>query len=134
MRTFFLRPLLLSNYSLAVAITDWKAEKIFPRAILTTGLQFYFLSAGAIIFVNAKIRRPEDLYFLLGELAMSGILIFGLLRPFTTWLFITLNISSRYRNKSKKQPPQTAVSIVFSLLSFFLMVFAIAREAYISIP
>ena len=132
MTKFFLRPLLLSNYSLAVAITGWKAEKIFPRAILITGLQFYLLLSSAIILFHPVVKTLEDFWFLTGELGAAAFVMLMLFRPFATWLYIKLNVLSQYKSRNTDKSDITS-SVAFSLSTIFIWVGSIAFTFYISI-
>jgi hypothetical protein len=131
MTKFFLRPLLLSNYSLAVAITGWKAEKIFPRAILITGLQLYLLISAAIILFHPKVKTLDQLWFLAGELGITGLFLILLLRPFATWLYIKLNVLSQYKSRNTEKSDIRS-SVAFSLAAIFIWVGSIVFAFYIS--
>lgn len=132
MTKYILRPLLLSNYSLAVAITGWKSEKIFPRAILTTSLQFYFLLSTVIILSHSKVKTLEEFEFLAGELVGVGIIMMVFFRPFATWLYVKLNVLSRYKSNSSGNPGLVS-GVVFTGITFVFWIGAIVSEIYISI-
>jgi hypothetical protein len=129
MTKYFLRPLLLSNYSLAVAITGWKSEKIFPRAILATSLQFYFLLSAAIILMNPKVKSLEELGRLSGELVVAGFVMFVFFRPFATWLFIKLNVLAKYKSLDSEKSGISS-SVAISLITFAMWFGSIAFEVY----
>ena len=129
MTKFFLRPLLLSNYSLAVAITGWKAEKIFPRAIIITSLQFYLLLSAAIILFHPMIKTLEDFWFLMGELGAAAFVMIMLFRPFATWFYIKLNVLSQYKSRNTDKSDISS-SVAFSVTTFVVWFGSVAFTIY----
>jgi hypothetical protein len=132
MTKLFIRPLLLANYSLAVAITGWKVEKIFPRAILATCFQFYFLLSAGIIFFSPKIKSLEEMRFLGGELVVAGFVILLLFKPFATWVYIKLNVLARHKSR-RMETSDISSSVAFSLVTLVIWFGSIAFELYKSI-
>lgn len=128
-----LRTLLRSNYSLAAAVTGWKTEKIFPRAILMTGLQIYFLVSSVIVMVYPKIRTMDDFLFLAGQLVFAGLFMILIFRQLTTWSYNKLNVLFKHKSVNAVSLGITA-SVAFSISTFIIFCGAVAFEIFISTP
>lgn len=117
---FLLSQLFLSNYSLAIGFNDWRAEKIFPRAVLITCLQVYFLVGSGLLLFFPKVRTQQELIqfaIVLGGLTVFILLIFRLA---VIWIYYKLQIISRFRqrNKGEIKPVLGVATFIVAVLAF----------------
>lgn len=119
--------LLLSNYSFAVFTTDWKEEKILPKAVLITSLQAFFPAATLFLVFYPQVRHSEDLAAFLFLLGLITLLFLGLFPVLVSHRFKKLSLRHPFRKPGFLQSG-FAFSVVITLtglLSFLFFSFQV---------
>jgi len=126
------RPVLLSNYSLALSSSDWRAEKIFPRAISATSFQIYLIVISLFVGFYPKLRTQDDFIYFFAEIGLLSFGILFLFRAVITWMYISFHVIQLHR-KPNSQPISKSLSLSLIISGLVVLLITIGWRMYLYI-
>jgi len=116
-----LKPLLSSNYALAVFISDWRESQYFERAVWITCFQVYFMVVIVFLVFYPTMRSNEDLIYFYSQLSVVTFLLLVYFRRVVQKIFRNLGL---HHNPEYVRKGYVKISLSLIFTSLTALVFA----------